>query len=91
MEHVAQSIVHIASLPTDVTVLDYKIMYGEFDHSGAQLICRALGQRKCRSSVEGRCRPHKGIQRRRLENTRCEWQSNGIAIVKIREEARMQQ
>ena len=34
VEHVAQSIVHIASLPTDVTVLDYKIMYGEFGRSG---------------------------------------------------------
>ena len=34
VEHVAQSIVHIASLPMDVTVLDYKIMYGEFGHSG---------------------------------------------------------
>jgi len=32
VEHVAQSIVHIASLPTDVTVLEYKIMYGEFGH-----------------------------------------------------------
>lgn len=32
MEHVAQSIVHIASLPTNVTVLDYKIMCGDFGH-----------------------------------------------------------
>jgi hypothetical protein len=32
VEHVAQSIVHIASLPTNVTVLDYKIMYGDFGH-----------------------------------------------------------
>jgi len=28
VEHVAQSIVHIASLPTNVTVLNYKIMCG---------------------------------------------------------------
>ena len=32
VEHVAQSIVHIANLPTDVTVLDYKIMYGGSSH-----------------------------------------------------------
>lgn len=29
VEHVAQTIVHIANLPTSVTVLDYKIMYGD--------------------------------------------------------------
>ena len=33
VEHVAQTIVHIANLPTDVTVLDYKIMCGNFRHS----------------------------------------------------------
>lgn len=32
VEHVAQSIVHIASLPTNVTVLDYKILCGDFCH-----------------------------------------------------------
>lgn len=32
VEHVAQSIVHIANLPTNVTVLDYKIMCGDFGH-----------------------------------------------------------
>ena len=30
VEHVAQTIVHIANLPTNVTVLDYKIMCGNF-------------------------------------------------------------
>jgi len=33
VEHVAQSIVHIASLPTNVTVLNYKIMCGVLGHS----------------------------------------------------------
>jgi len=32
VEHVAQSIVHIASLPTNITVLDYKIMYDNFGY-----------------------------------------------------------
>ena len=36
VEHVAQSIVHIASLPTNVTVLDYKIMCVDFGHSGGE-------------------------------------------------------
>ena len=31
-EHVAQTIVHIANLPIDVTVLDYKILYDNFGH-----------------------------------------------------------
>jgi len=34
VEHVAQSIVHIASLPTDVTVLDYKILATEMPFVG---------------------------------------------------------
>jgi len=34
VEHVAQSIVHIASLPTNVTVLDYKIMATEMPFVG---------------------------------------------------------
>ena len=34
VEHVAKSIVHIASLPTNVTVLDYKILCGGFGHCG---------------------------------------------------------
>jgi len=34
VEHVAQTIVHIANLPTNVTVLDYKIMCGNFGHGG---------------------------------------------------------
>jgi len=33
-EHVAQTIVHIASLPTSVTVLDYKIMCGNVCRGG---------------------------------------------------------
>lgn len=32
MEHVAQTVVHIANLPTNVAVLDYKIMYDDFCH-----------------------------------------------------------
>lgn len=34
VEHVAQTIVHIANLPTSVTVLDYKIMCGNFYSGG---------------------------------------------------------
>ena len=34
VEHVAQSIVHIANLPTEVTVLDYKIMCDNIGHGG---------------------------------------------------------
>lgn len=96
MWNTLQSVVHIASLPTNVTVLDHKIVYGGFGHDGAQLICWDLGQRKCRSSV-GDSVVHREVRLCWFIFTRLDpaspnstvWRatnywSNGIVIVRIR-------